>query len=234
MGPQPICGPLPRAAQSHTYGDNPAQYRQSLTQMLRPDPALWPNAMPQGCPLHDCDRSVQQNLSVRRITVQATGAVFALRPSCVRPARMARPAEVAKGLSRRQWGVPFEALASVLGRDALCWSRAWLACGRPALRGTTVQAPQTVPPALGAAEQVTWGAGQEGDVPTTVGGGCVLGGRVVAAAETAALETGYGACAREARALAPTSQPHAVCPEGGHATREAWRRLCPAITLVRL
>jgi len=69
--------------------------------------------------------------------------------------------------------------------------------------------------------------------PTTVGGGCFLGVSVVAAADTAALETGYGACAQEAHALAPTYQPRSVCTDGWHATREAWRRLFPTITLVR-
>ena len=53
-------------------------------------------------------------------------------------------------------------------------------------------------------------AGQEGDVPTPVGGGCCLGGSMVAAAATAALETGSGAWARAAPALAPASQPRAV------------------------
>jgi hypothetical protein len=39
-------------------------------------------------------------------------------------------------------------------------------------------------------------AGPEGYVPTTVGGGCFLGVSVVAAADTAALETGgWGVCA---------------------------------------
>src|SRR5262249_1024468 len=91
--------------------------------------------------------------------------------------------------------------------------------------------PQNVPTNRVADEQVPWGAGQEVYVPTTVGGGCFLGVRVVAAAETAAWETGDGACAREARGLAPTSQPRSGCPDGWHATREAWRRLLPTITL---
>ena len=81
-------------------------------------------------------------------------------------------------------------------------------------------------------EKVPWVAGQEVSVPPTVGGGCVLGGSVVAAADTAALEMGYGECAREARARAPAYQPRSVCTDGWHATREAWRRLFPTITLV--
>ena len=60
-----------------------------------------------------------------------------------------------------------------------------------------------MPTDLVADEQGTWVAGQAVYVPTPVGGGCFLGVSVVAAADTAALETGDGACAREAHALAP-------------------------------
>ena len=81
-------------------------------------------------------------------------------------------------------------------------------------------------------EKGTWVAGPEVDVPTTVAGGCFLGVSVVATADTAALETGYGEFAQEARALAPTYHPRSVCTDGWHATREAWRRLFPTITLV--
>ena len=129
-------------------------------------------------------------------------------------------------------GGPCNALASVFGRDAMFGYRAWLAFGRPSLLGITVKDPHQVPTDLVADEQVTWVAGQEVDVPTTVGGGCFLGVRVVATADPAALETGYGESAREARALAPTYHPRSVCPDGWHATREAWRRLLPTITLV--
>ena len=86
--------------------------------------------------------------------------------------------------------MPFEALASVCGRDARCWYRAWLAFGRPSRLGTTVKDPQPGPTDVVADAQVTWVAGQEGSVPTTVGGGCFLGVRGVASADTAALETG--------------------------------------------
>ena len=75
-------------------------------------------------------------------------------------------------------------------------------------------------------------AGQEVYGPTTVGGGCCLGGSVVAAADTPTLAAGYGEFAQEAPALVSTSPPRAVCPDGWHATREAWRRLFPTRTLV--
>jgi len=101
--------------------DHPAPYRQYLTQMLCQHPELFPKGMDQGFTFHDSDASVQQDLIMRRIQLQATGAVFTLRPSCVMPSMMARTNEVEKALSLRQWGVPCEALASVFGRDAMCW-----------------------------------------------------------------------------------------------------------------
>ena len=232
MGTKHICLPFPSEAQYRAYVDDPAQYRQYLTQMLRQYPELFPKAMDQGSTFHDAYMSVKQDLPVRRIKVKATGAVFALRPSFVMPYMIGRTEEVEKALYLRQWGVPFDALAYVFGHDAMFWYRAWLAFGRPSLLGTTVKDPHQVPSDLVADEQGTWVAGQEVYVPTTVGGGCFLGVSVVAAADTAALETGYGECVREAHALAPAYQPRSVCTDGWHATREAWRRLLPTITLV--
>jgi hypothetical protein len=212
--------------------DDPVQYRQYLLQMLRQYPELFPKAMDQGFTFHAAYMSVKQDLIVRRIKLKATGAVVTIHPSFVMPYMIARTEEVEKALYLRQWGGPFDALAYVFGRDAMFWYRAWLAFGRPSLLGTTVKDAQQVPLDLVADEKVTWVAGQEVYVPTTVGGGCFLGVSVVAAADTAALETGYGEFAQEAHALAPTYQPRSVCTDGWHATREAWRRLLPKIALV--
>jgi hypothetical protein len=124
VGTKHICLPFPSEAQYRAYVDDTAQYRQSLTQMLRQYPELFPKDMDQGSTFHDASMLVKQDLIVRRITVKATGAVFALRPSFVMPSLIARTAEVEKALSLRQWGVPFDALASIFGRDALFWYRA--------------------------------------------------------------------------------------------------------------
>jgi hypothetical protein len=114
---------LPFASEAlyREYVDHPAQYRQYLAEMLRQYPALFPHEMDQGLTFHDAYASVKQDLIVRRITWQVTGAVFTLRPSFVMPYMIERTDAVETALSLRQWGVPFDALASVFGRDALCW-----------------------------------------------------------------------------------------------------------------
>jgi hypothetical protein len=121
MGDTPICVPFASAALSREYVDHPAPYRQYLSELLHQYPALCPQNMDQGFPLHDAYASVKQDVIVRRIKLQATGAVFSLRPSFVMPSRIGRTDAVEKALSLRQWGVPFDALAYVFGRDALCW-----------------------------------------------------------------------------------------------------------------
>jgi hypothetical protein len=77
--------------------------------------------MDQGFPLHDSYGSSKQDLIRRRLTWHTTAAVFTRRPSFVMPSMMARTDEVDKALSLRQWGGPFDALASVFGRNAMCW-----------------------------------------------------------------------------------------------------------------
>ena len=114
----------------------------------------------------------------------------------------------------------------------MCWYRAWLALGRPSLVGTTVKDPHQVPRDLVAEEKLTRVAKPQVSVPTTGGGGGFLGVSVVEAADMVTVEQGYGACAKEAKALAPDSQARSVCTDGGEATRQAWRGLFPKVTLV--
>jgi hypothetical protein len=231
MGNTPICLPFASAAQYREYVDHPAPYRQSLSEMLHQYPALLPQDMDQGFPFHDAYASVKQDVIVRRITLHTTGAVFSLRPSFVMPSMIGRTEAVDKARSRRQWGGPCAALASVFGRDALGWERAWLACGRPSLMGTTIKEPQTLPRDLVADEQLTRVATHQVSVATTGGGGCCLGVSVGEAADTGTVERGDGACAQDAKALAPDSQARSVCTDGWEATRQAGRGLFPTSTL---
>ena len=74
--------------------------------MLSQYPELFPQDMDQGFPFHDSYVSIKQDLSMRRITLHTTEAVFTLRPSFVMPSMLARTDEVAKALYLRQWGAP--------------------------------------------------------------------------------------------------------------------------------
>ena len=89
-----------------------------------------------------------------------------------------------------------------------------------------------MPRHLGAAAKLPQVATHQGDVPPPGGGGCLVGVSVVEAADTGTLERGYGACAKEAKALDAAYQARAVCPDGWEATRQAGRQLFPTISVV--
>jgi hypothetical protein len=207
-------------------------YRTYLTTVWQHHPEVFPQALAQGYTFHDCYRSRKQDVKLRRIKLKATGAVFTLRPSFLLPYGVGRTAEVEKALFLRQWGVPFEALAYVFGRNAMFWYRAWLSLGRPNLVGTTVKSAAQMPLDLVADEKITWLAGEAVVVPTTVGGGCVLGISVATPATSLRLQEAYGEFKTEATTVFPGYQPRSVCTDGFQATRDAWRHLFPALTVV--
>jgi hypothetical protein len=83
-----------------------------------------------------------------------------------------------------------------------------------------------MPHDLVADEKITWLAGEEVVVPTTVGGGWVLGLRVAEQATSASLQAAYGEFKTEATAVFPAYTPHSVCTDGFAATRDAWSCTC--------
>src|SRR5216684_1747385 len=210
----------------------PESFRQHLTAVCGQHPELFPARIDEGLVLHDKRWSLKQQLRLRRIELKATAGVFLVRPSFLMPYMVGRTEEVEKALYLRHWGVPFDALVYVFGRDAMYWYRAEMGLGRPAIVGSTVKQPEKLPAHLLADEKHTWALGQEVYVPTTVGGGCILGATVTAAASADALEAAYGEFAQEARALAPTYSPKTVCTDGWEGTQSAWRRLFPTVCII--
>jgi len=231
-GDKHICVPFESEAQYQECVADVAQYRAYLMTMHQQHPELFPQAMGEGYTFHDRYLSRKQGVGLRRIKLTSTAEVFTLRPSFLLPYCIARTAEVEKALYLRQWGVPFEALAYVFGRDAMFWYRAWLSLGRPNLVGTTVKSAEQMPQDLVADEKITWLAGEEVVVPTTMGGGCVLGISVAAQATSACLQEAYGEFKSEATAVFPAYAPRSVCTDGFAATRDAWRQLFSRLTLV--
>ena len=129
--------------------DDVAQYRQHLQAMYMQHPELFPQAWGQGYTWHDRYVVRKQQCVVRRVKLKATGAVFTVRPAFLLPYGIGRTEDVEKVLFLRHWGVPFDALAYVFGRNAMFWYRAWLSFGRANLVGTTVKEATTMPQDLG-------------------------------------------------------------------------------------
>src|SRR6266481_8881440 len=141
-----------------------------LTEFFAKHPELFPAGISEGFVLHDKSWSIKQQVMLRRIALKATAGVFLVRPSFLLPSMVGRTEAVEKALSLRHWGVPFDALVSVFGRDAMSWYRAEMALGRPTIVGRTVTQPEQLPGHVRADEKPPWALGQEVSVPTTGGG----------------------------------------------------------------
>jgi hypothetical protein len=227
-----ICLPFESEEHYRACVQDLAVYRRYLAQQVAQHPELFPEGFGEGFAFHDTYQSRKLKLVLRRVKLKISGEVFTLRPSFVMPYLVARTQDIERALYLRQWGVPFEALAYVFGRNAMFWYRAWLSLGRSNIVGTTVKSFEVMPKDLVADEKITWVRSQEVAVATTVGQGCFLGVTVVEKDDTEGLMVGYGEFAQEAQSVFAHYQPRSVCTDGWKATREAWRKLFPHIRLV--
>src|SRR3989475_4279925 len=173
-----ICVPFDTEEHYTACVANPESFRQHLTAVFGQHPELFPARIDEGFVLHDKRWSLKQQLRLRRIELKATAGVFLVRPSFLMPYMVGRTEAVEKALYLRHWGVPFDALVYVFGRNAMYWYRAELALGRPAIVGSTGKQPEKLPAHVLADETHTWALGPAAYVATTDGAGRILGGTV--------------------------------------------------------
>src|SRR3954451_5142869 len=112
------------------------------------------------------------------------------------------------------------------------WYRIIERLGRNSLVGTTVRDAARLPEHLAADEHHADWAGQKGYVATTVGGGCVLGVALTAAADDAHLREAYGVFAAKARDVEAEYAPETVNIDGGAATPSAFQACFPRVAVV--
>lgn len=156
---QVLCLAFESEAQHAQLGAAPKLYRAWLDEQFAQHPELFPAAFAGGYAWHSRYQQKKQKLTLRRVRLKMTRAVFTLAPSFLLPYAVGRTDAVEKALALAQCGVPAEALAFVFGRDA-SFDERWLrSLGRFHLGGTTIKAAATLPPPLVADEKITWEAG---------------------------------------------------------------------------
>jgi len=210
----------------------PKLYRAWLEAQYARHPELFPAAFAQGFHWHSRYHQKKQNVTLRRLRLKATRGVFTIAPSFLLPYGAGRTDEVEKALYLLPYGVPAAALEYVFGRSASYYERLLASVGRFHLVGTTVKQADRLPVQLVADEKITWEAGQEVLLATTVAQGCFLGAALASATSGAALEIAYGEFKTEAQNLAPGYTPETVTTDGFRPTRLAWQNLFPQMTLI--
>jgi hypothetical protein len=187
--------------------------------------------MGQGFRFHGLVCSRKLNIDQRRIKL-SNGHVYQIRPSFVMPYMIAKTDAIEKALYLRCFGVPFDALAYVFGRDAMFWYRATSSLGRNSLVGTTVKKPSHLPGYVVADEKHTRCNGKRIYIATTVANGCFVGAEVSEQADTESLTEAYGVFQQEAQALDADYAPKTVTTDGWRATDAAFKSIFPKVTLL--
>ncbi len=150
-----LCLPFEsEAAYARCLADR-ASYRSYLMEQYQRHPELFPSEWAAGFHLHGGVHSKKQGLYQRRVKLKSDGTVYQIRPSFIMPYMIGRTDAVEKSLFLRRWGVPFEAIAYVFGRDPMYWYRAYVSLGRPSVVGITIKAPDAWPAHLIADEKHT-------------------------------------------------------------------------------
>ena len=102
--------------QYETTIGQPQKFRAWLDDDYRRNPENYPETFEQGYKLHDKAVSVKLGLQTRRIKLR-NGQAWTVHPSFVMPRMTGCTEEVAKALDLRKYGVPYEGLVYVFGRD---------------------------------------------------------------------------------------------------------------------
>ena len=231
-GAKQIVIPMTRSQYEEIWKDA-QRVRAFLAEWARRAPELFPEGFDRGYRLQGFGRPSRKlpGLRLRKI-VLANGTAYWLRPSFLFCYMTGTVDELAYPLLLAEHGVPPWLLTVGFGHSDMYWYRHIERLGRNSLVGTTVRDKTRLPTHLTADEHHADWAGQKGYVATTVGGGCILGVALTAAADDVHLRDAYGVFAAEARDVDPEYAPETVNLDGWAATRNAFLAWFPTIAVV--
>ena len=135
----------------------------------------------------------------------------------------------------RKWGVPYDAIAYVLGRNASYWERAEASLGRISIVGSlhkTGNLAEHLAEHLASDEKISYWNGQEVYIAMTGSKDCVLGAEIAMSEDTVGLKAAYGVFKKEALALEGSYNPLSINLDGWKATNQAWLQIFPSIKII--
>ena len=210
--------------------ENGEQFRSFLDNSYKSHPLLFPSKFSEGYRLHDIRKSKKGlGISIRRIKL-SDGEVYSVIPCSQMPYLIGRTEDVSKGLLLRFYGVPYEVIATVLGRDSAYWERAEKSLGRMSIVGTVCK--DEIPTHLAADEKITFINGKECYGTLTAGKNCVLGANISLSEDTEGLQEAYQSFKSECLDCKPDYQPKSVNLDGWKATNATWKNLFPNVMLI--
>jgi hypothetical protein len=207
------------------------KFRAWIDKQYQLNPEIFPETFEKGYKLHDDKTSEKTGVMTRRIKLRH-GQVWTVRPSFVMPRMTGYTEAVAKALYLRKYGVPYEGLTYVFGKDDNYWYRMETQFGNKNIVAVTVKTVE-IPEDLLADEHHSWINGEKVAIATTVTHGVVLGAEVCPGFSKEELQEGYGVFKAEAKQVDPNYAPKTVNTDGFSGTIGAWTALFPMIVIIR-
>jgi hypothetical protein len=148
-GDKTICIPVPEGMDYDEWVKDTETFRKYLDELIENHRELFPVGIEEGYCFHGFVHSDKYDCATRRIRLRRIRDAYQLRPDFLMPYGIGKIEEVEKGLYLRHYGVPYDGIAHVLGHDAMYWWRATQSMGRASIVGSTVKAPEAIPPSSG-------------------------------------------------------------------------------------
>ena len=208
----------------------PHPFRAWIDKNYRLHPEIFPKNFNGKYKLHDDSTSEKTGVMTRRIKLK-NGEVWTVHPGFLMPYMTGFTEEVAKALYARKYGMPYEGLVYIFGRDENYWYRIETQFGRLNIVGTTVKTVE-IPVDLLADEHHTKINGDKAAIATVVTHGVALCAEVSSGFSKEELQVAYGVFAEEAKQVDPDYAPSTVNTDGYASTIGAWRALFPTVTLI--
>ena len=227
-----ICISFPSEVEYGKLVKDKKAFRTYLNKVYHQDGELFPAEMKGDFKFNGYVESKKQQITIRRIQLLSNQEVYQIRPSFVMPYMIERTEKVEKALYLLRYGVPFDAIVYVFGRNAMFWYRAYISFGRASIVGTTVKDASKMPINLVADEKHTWLNGKRVYAATTAAKGCILGVSLAQDASGESLTKAYREFKQEAEEVVPNYSPETVNTDGWEGTQNAWKALFPAIITI--
>jgi hypothetical protein len=175
--------------------------------------------------------SKKQGCAKRRI--QICGSIYRIHPAFLASYMRAELKDIKWGIFLMRFGVPFWALALVLGKYAMFWYRLWIDLGKNSVVGTTIYSKADLPEHILNDEEHTYVKGKKAYIATTVAKGCLLGAEVVWKASEKVLRKAYQVAADELFNINPLHRVVTSNTDGWSATQNALKIIYKGVAIVQ-
>ena len=217
--------------------DNKLLFKKKLSALLEKYPEIFPSKMVDGYGFVGYSKN-EIKLPIRRRIIRLKKPFnsyedYLLHPCFVLPYLKGRTEEVSKGLCLRKYNVPYHAIASTFGRNAMYWYEAEIALSQYNIVGTTVKKRSALPQNLLVDEHHTKLFRDKIYVCTTAGGNCFLGASISTSVDYENLKNAYGHFKTEVHQIYPDYCPFSINTDGFQSTKKAIEHLFAKAGMLR-